>query len=651
MKNTNDKQTPSTLVQNMTKHFGSGKQVPDCLPFPAGPLIPRQNTRSPPLTDHGLSNSDRVTLVYQLWREQNQPEDRLKTAYGGLLERLHLLSARDWFSTHGYPWDAKTTATWVLDAWLPLLTQGANETRDAFIYRSDLRHLYMKDRLLDNMRRTPSGQAALAPQCRGLDPRQLAQHKQALEDYCNTQADAPAHLLQRFWFKQFHAHLGFRWEEAQATAVLHKNHVAALFLLDFVSRDESQPMAKLAASLCTLSLLPGPDNPAKQAWSERLRSASPAGQAPLPDCFCPHALGLKMQLPAHEKAEGAKKDKKGRAPFNWPLPQTSLAQARQLWQALGRLPDELDALDALAQHIASMMSKLRVPACAFPAPTYTCACHPRHPGQTLAPVLGALASQCNAAVRAGQQNKWALLQRFFFKQLLSHHGYTWSGSTASSDVHPYFSTALGLLRAIAKTQATTRMGAAARALTMARLLPPSAAKDAEQWFKDLLCANKIGRTVLPGDLPAVFCPGSIGDPERHRALVLALRDSLGVTEEEIDAVDGLARELASLMTDPWVSADLAWTGTTPDTAGLRNSTVANPVQAIEKIAKRYANRLRPSETPSFIQSIDPHTHIAGAIDRICALQKYFLFMWDNWKAIDNRRQPHLAKRKSTQVTP
>jgi hypothetical protein len=377
--------------------LGSDGIEPDCLPFPAGPLVPRQQTQAPPLIQHHLKAADRVALAYLLWPEETGGQHRDKAAYTGTLDRLHLLSSRAWYLMHQQ--NPKPQATAMVEAWFHLLRKDPSRSQQQFdIWRRKVRTVVV-NRL--RVSRTP---ATLGKETSEPGASLAVAAASVTRDFLDI--FGVSMLLQRFWFKQFHARRRFVWEKSESKASIHPTHDAALKMLQRIESQAGHPLAPTAAALCSPGLVPGKDYPAA-SWTDQLRSAHCVGRA-LPDCFCPFL----PRVHAHYKASGQLD----------PAPAAvNLQQAQRIWREIGRSPDELYAVDALAGEVAYSMEGQYTPEKAYAPPAYTCTCH-----ATKVEYKGPLSANCGhvaAAMNYLKHGKWSLLQRFWFKQLHSHTGF------------------------------------------------------------------------------------------------------------------------------------------------------------------------------------------------------------------------------------
>lgn len=406
-------------IASMSAHFSANVQgslsPPDCLPFPAGPSLPRQETLSPPLIQHRLSNLERIQLAYSLWPAEKGGQHKDKADYTGSTDRLHLLATRAWCHLHQTDLNKPTD---VLDAWS-------------------------------------------------------------------------------------------RWQDSAGAESVNERDLR-------MDREEL----------------------------------------------------IRGRLLSKESRGLSKKQGNG-------------------------MPDE-----------------------AYSAPEYTCACRAQ------APVIFKGIETDKASIQlarlACDDDKWAMLMRFWFKQLLGHHSYTWTSSTEGSDVHAYFGTALDIVHRV-RHQPQHPLAPVARALTLTRLLPPPDAVNAKKWVDGLRSPLWRGR----GPLPLPLCPGSLGSPRRNVKTLLDLADDLCITKEEILQVDTLAREVASLMTDPWVSSRLHW-----------------KKAEVETLQRRLSEETKDRRRPAFLARVDDTSDLQNLLDRRQALQKNLQWSSDTWHARNNRLSDH-----------
>jgi hypothetical protein len=308
---------------------------------------------------------------------------------------------------------------------------------------------------------------------------------------------------------------------------------------------------------------------------------------------------------------------------------------------------ELETVETLARQVAEAMRGPEVPCSAFAAPAYTCDCtpHPSGNGEVSPPAVSTPAAIA-AAVQASKLpgGPAELLLRFFLQQVLSHHGYTWTHSTPGKDAHFYFSAVLSVLDALELNPDLGEMAA------VAQLFGPTTAigkrlggQAGETWLKDLREVDRMNGTELKHPLPSAFCPGKMADPAQQLALVRSLQGQLGLPPHSPEAADRLAREVASIMTDPWFAARLQWAAQGPlDTPFSEGAERKMQLGAFKKIADRYAERLKPDRRPSVYESLSPGTRAAPVVERIRAIQKYLAFTHEHWNALQNRLHEETA---------
>lgn len=422
-----DNNSPDSRVEQMVKHFshpGPGMSAPpDCLPFPAGPLLPRQTTHYPPIVQHGLSNLDRVRLAYSLWPDEKGGQHQDKAAYSGSTDRLHLLSARAWCRLHDTTLENLTD---VVDAWQAWRNQedSKSESTEEGDRRIE-REAVIKDRLLSKKR---------------------------------------------------------------------------------------------------------------------------------------------------QRAE-----REGNA-----------------------LPDE-----------------------AYFEPEYTCHCHT--PTTASAPRVKTDLQQLATASVACKADPWGMLQRFWFKQLHSHHAQGWDLAVGLKYITPYHRAALGVLHKL-RRQPGHPLAAAARALTDERLLPPSESKRLKAWYQRL--QSPLWKTAdWPEErpLPPALCPGKLGNPHNHLAAMLEMRVQLGLTEVVIRSIDMLAREVASVMTDPWVTAQLDW-----------------QKSDVDAMQQRLYQETQGRKRVEFLDQVDDSACFPYILNRRRANQKYLHWSVPDWFQRDLRATKSLA---------
>jgi hypothetical protein len=392
--------------EDLVQHFSGGLNPPDCLPFPAGPLLLRQATHSPPLLPQRLKNPDRVALAYRLFPQEKGEQRGTDKSYLGLHWRLHSASCATWGCLHGQEYLENEVC--VLSAWAQLLKRQPTETLEAFERRKN----------------------------------------------------KPLELIQ-----------------------------------------------------------------------ERLKS--------------------QQQRPRKTTTHG----------------------------------------------------ELETP---YTVPAYTCQCHV--PAVASAPLIQPNAVQVHAAASAYQQDPWAVLQRFWFKQLHSHHAQAWDlyGDLKYGDLKyivPYHKAALGVLHQL-QQQPDHPLAPVARALTVAHLLPPTDREALKAWYEKLQSTQ---------NLPPALCPTSMGSPLHSLQWMLAMQGQIGLAESVIRAVDTLAREVASLMTDPWLGTQLHWT--------------KEEVQAIQG---RLDEKSKPREREAFLKQVDDRAGFTEILLRRRAMEKYLKWSAESW---------------------
>lgn len=421
--------------EDMAQHFSDSLNPPDCLPFPAGALLPRQETRSLPLIPHGLKNPDRIELAYALFPKEKGTQHGLDKNYLGLTWRLHTLSCYTWGHLHGRPLIGLgpliNTEISVLATWARLLQRQPSETQEAF-----------------ELRKTKP-------------------------------------------LKLVHERL-----ESQAT------------------RESNTRESKGKGSLQT----------------------------------------------------------------------------------------------------------------GYTVPAYTCRCYV---GIASAPPVPSDADQVTTARRACDADLWAVMQRFWFKQLHSHHAQAWDLGLKCKYIVPYHSAALGVLYQL-RQQTNHPLARVARELTNERLLPPSNPTHLQAWYKKLQSSVWAYDAQSEGNrLPSALCPATMGNPLHNLEWMLAMKAQLGLSEVVIRAVDTLAREVASLMTDPWVHTQLSWTK-----------------EAVQALQGRINEETKPRKQADFLKQVDDKTGFPEIFLRRRTMQKYLEWSAESWHQRSQATQKLLSRSTS-----
>lgn len=437
MSPTHEKQHARSMVTDLAIHFTARapdiESPPDCLPFPAGPLLPREETLMPALIPHGLFPRDRIELAYSLFPKDKGEQHGLDKEYLGLTWRLHTLSCFTWGQLHGRP----------------LVTPGPQVNVEAAVFKS---------------------WASLLTR----------QSSDLTEEAFRLRRDKPLELL-----------------------------------------------------------------------LERLNDTS----------------------------QRSSKAAKGR--------------------------DRLENV--------------------YTPPQYTCRCHPG--GRVSGPrvkIDQELAATGRVACKA---DPWGMLQRFWFKQLHSHHTQAWDLGLSLKYILPYHRAALGVLHAL-RRQPSHPLAPVARALTVARLLPPSNPKLLKAWYQRLgspLWTTTVWPEGRP--LPSALCPGTLGIPSNDLAAMLEIRAEMGLSERVVRAVDTLAREVASLLTDPWVATQLAW-----------------KKEEVDALQRRLNEESKPRKRSEFLELMDHFHQFPDVLNRRRATQKCLQWAVQDWHVRSNAAQTLLADR-------
>lgn len=316
-------------------------------------------------------------------------------------------------------------------------------------------------------------------------------------------------------------------------------------------------------------------------------------------------------------------------PHAWSILDPSFSSSDQTSGSKGRTKDQIapivfiieDRIKLLSRDsIAKSPTNSRVPDCAYPAGAYPCDCHkPTHvscfdePGTiTSNYVLDAASLKLLATYP-----QWSLLLRFWLKQLQNHHGFIWKQKTAKSPVNVYHKAALGVLFRLRRTPEHPQASVAA-ALTQTHLLPPRNAIDAEKWYEQLLSntvkTNATTRAGNPVKLPDAFCLDRLGNPEVSMKEAQLFWKALGHSEKMLQAVDTLAREVASLMTDPWQVSAISWSK-----------------EELTRLHGSVFNELLKSDMHAkLIERITPGHRPEDFFDRIHAMKHYVNWVSQQW---------------------
>jgi hypothetical protein len=161
-------------------------------------------------------------------------------------------------------------------------------------------------------------------------------------------------------------------------------------------------------------------------------------------------------------------------------------------------------------------------------------------------------------------DKWALLQRFWLRQLHSHHGYIMGKAKTN---RPYHQAALGLLACLANEAPDHERGRVAAGLSRPDLVPDFDTVTAFKPWSEKLASSVLQPAVgkrAATEWPAAFRPATVGLPAANVQQACQIWQQLGYPPGEVDAVNRLAHEVASLMTDPWACKQLDW-----DVSGLK----------------------------------------------------------------------------------
>lgn len=424
-------------ITDLANHFTAPApgmvSPPDCLPFPAGPLLPRQETLMPALIPHGLTNQDRIELAYSLFPKEKGAQRGLDKQYLGLIWRLHTLSCLTWVDLHGRP----------------LITPGPKINMEAAVF---------------------------------------------------------------------------------------------------------------------------------MAWASRL--TKPSDQS-------------------IEVFEGRR---------NKPLE---------------LLRERLEDTSQRSSKAATQRARLEK---VYTPPQYTCRCHPG--GQVSGPRVEINLELAATGKVACKADPWGMLQRFWFKQLHSHHTQAWDLGLSLKYILPYHRAALGVLHAL-RRQPSHPLAPVARALTVARLLPPSNPKLLKAWYQRL--GSPLWTTTqwpAGRPLPLALCPGTLGIPSNDLAAMLEMRVELGLSEQVIRAVDTLAREVASLLTDPWVTTKLAW-----------------EKEEVDALQRRLNEESKPRKRSEFLKLMDHLHQFPDVLNRRRATQKCLQWAVQDWHVRSQAAQTLLDRNK------
>jgi len=338
-------------VRGLVAHFSSH----DCMPFPAGPLLPRKKTKEPPLLSQELSTPNRAELARELW-----PGEEEEITYTNTLNRLHKFSINTWSELHDLK--VKIPHQTLLEAWVRIQSPMQGEDGYGFRYRMEEVRLswqrIMKRVMLTNRpstRKEPT--TGGIPECAYPASAYACDCHKPTHDSCFDEpgtatsdhmpdaaslkqlkiAYTPSALLLRFWLKQLQNHHGFLWKQKTAKSPVHIYHRAALGVLFRLRRTPEHPQAPVAAALTQTHLLPPRDATDAQQWYGQLQSntvktdaSSRTGKpVKLPDAFCLESLGN---------------------------PEVSLKEAQLFWKTLGHSEQMLQAVDTLAREVASVMT-------------------------------------------------------------------------------------------------------------------------------------------------------------------------------------------------------------------------------------------------------------------------------------------------------
>lgn len=310
---------PATeLIGEIKEHmFPERGPAPDCLPFPAGSMVPRRDTLAPPLLGRGLCNHDRALWAMNMWTKEEGSAG---------LNSLFITSVRHWAHLHPRkPQEPAPTALDMLDAW-----EAGEQIARVRVQEVLNTH---KDEPTKKINKPVVAYARPAYAC-ACHPIPADEHatSNAKESFEPALGGIRAQeLMLRFWLKQLHSHHGVVL--ANDRPALRSYHRCAFETLRQLRQQQDTRWAPVAAWLTYPTLWPDwQHEKLRDNWysSMRSRSFETTGRSVTwPPAFAPSTLGN---------------------------PGVNLAQALSVWSHLGRPEDEVRQVDALARELAACMT-------------------------------------------------------------------------------------------------------------------------------------------------------------------------------------------------------------------------------------------------------------------------------------------------------